>query len=531
MEDKAATDICSRHDTMHRERSELDSTYQSLKDLVRPDTAEFHGGSGRAADARRKIYDGTAPWALDQLVSGVHSYVTSPVDRWFSLGLKGVPPDQLSFEEKAWLEEVSDIIYSHYANPHASFNPSMHELYMDLGAFGTGAIYQWFDLRRSRLAFRSFPLATCYIEEDAAGEVTRVHRVIKWTKRQLIHEFGAENLPPKTAKRDDNDKLTIIHAVFLRERTEMPVGRNPKGRRWASFFVCKDENEVILESGFDWNPYHTPRWSKIPGEVYGRGPGMAVLPEIRMVNLISKTMIKAAQKLVDPPLIVPDDGFLAPLRTLPGGLNYARPGTEKVEPLPTAQRLDITTDFIEQRREMIRRGFYVDWLVRPQKKERQSAQEIMDDRNQMLSMMAPAVGRLHSELTGPTIRLSYNLLNRHNKLPPQPASLLGEELDIVYVSPAAKAQSTARGQGMMAYIQQLQALQPVFPHLALGVDEIALNAELQNLTDVSRRVLRSPEDTERRLAEQKEQEQMAMAAEALPKVASASKDMAVAQNQ
>jgi hypothetical protein len=65
--DPQAKAVMDRHAIMVRERTEWDSVWQELKDLVRPDTTDFGGGGGRSIEARRKIFDGTAPWALEQL--------------------------------------------------------------------------------------------------------------------------------------------------------------------------------------------------------------------------------------------------------------------------------------------------------------------------------------------------------------------------------------------------------------------------------------------------------------------------------
>ena len=78
-------------------------------------------------------------------------------------------------------------------------------------------------------------------------------------------------------------------------------------------------------------PFVVPRYLKASNEIYGitYNDGVA---NVKMLNEMSKTTIKAAQKQVDPPL-VPDDGFL-PVRTVPGGLNFYRSGTrDRIEPL------------------------------------------------------------------------------------------------------------------------------------------------------------------------------------------------------
>lgn len=512
---------------MQRERSLWDPVWQELKELVRPDTTDF-GSSGTqlAQAARRKIYDGTAPWALEQLAAGLHSYLSSPVDRWFSIGAAGVPYDQLDHESKLWLEQVSDVIYAHYSNPFASFNSSVHECYMDVGGFGTAVVYQWIDPGTQSLMFRAFPLADCWLLENSDGLVDTIHRRVSWTVRQVAQEFG--QLPPRLAKMKPEDRVTVLHCVYPRS-DRAPGRRDSRNKAFASVYVCKDTADLLSEGGYDEMPYHVPRWTKLAGEMYGRSPALSVFPEIRMVNAMSKTVIVAAQKIVDPPLAVPDDGFLLPIRQTPGGLNYYRAGTEEIRPIMSGGRIDIGIDMIEQRRETIRRGFYVDWLVRPTKKERQTAQEIMDDRNQMLSMMGPIVGRLQGELLGPMVRLSYHLLSRAGAFPRMPGRLDGAELELVYISPAAKAQSTVRGQGVASYISQLTQLLPVMPGVMDSINEDGLNAELADLTDVPRRVLNDPKTVAARRQAREQQQQLAQAVEAGPAAAKSAKDFAQAR--
>lgn len=523
----SAADLTKRHSELVRKRSENDGLWQELKELIRPDTSDFFGGGyNRASFANRRIYDGTAPWALEQLAAGLHSYNTSPTDRWFTLGVAGVPTTDLSFQAKAYLDSVSDRIYAHYGDPFSNFNSSVHENYLDIATFGTSCLYQWYDVATGKLMFRAFPLADIWIEEDANGRVVTVHRRLRLSMKQVRGEWS--ELPEYLSKKKDDEDVIIIHAVHSNDEYN-PRSRRSEYRAWKSCYFCPDTKEIISESGYDVMPYHTPRWTKVAGETYGRSPALTVLPDIRMVNAMSKTMIVAAQKMVDPALQVPDDGFLLPLRTNPGGLNYRRPGQEAIIPMPTAQRIDIGIEMIEQRRDTIRRGFYVDWLVRPTKKERQTASEIMDDRNQMLSMMGPITGRIQSEFAGVILRASFSLLDKHGELPAPPPELDGAEMEVAYISPAAKAQATTRGQGMAGFVQQMVQLQPIFPEVMDSINVPAWVSEMADITDVPLRVLNSPEQQQEKQAARQQQEQAAQAATMAPQVASAAKDFSVAR--
>lgn len=524
MTDPTAKRILSRHMRMCRDRGTFDAVFQELRELCRPDTSDFTAGTSVPGESRRRIYDGTAPWSADMLASGLHSYLSNPVDRWFSLGVPGVPLQELAHEDKAWLEMVSDRIYSHYAAPGSGLNPALHECYMDLSTFGTSAIYHWLENRK--LKFRSYPLSTVWIDEDSKGDVNVVHRSIKWTVEQVEQEFGM--LTAKLAKFKQEDQVTVIHEVSENPDYDK-TSRNPGKRRWKACYVCKDTEEVLEETGLDWMPYLVPRWSKLCGEKYGRGPAMSVLPSIRMVNAMKRTIIIAGQKIVDPPLMVEDDGYMMPIKSSPGGVNIRRPGAGPIEPLPGPQRIDMGIDLLTQEQEIIRRGFYVDWIVRGQKKERQTAYEVSDERNQMLGLMAPIVGRLQDELLGRMLTLSYNYLARDGQLEDPPESLAGIPLEVVYVSPAARAQSTARGQGMLAYVQQIAQLAPVMPGILDSVDEDGFNAELQDQLDVPRRVLLGPAAIQEKRKSREEANQMAQMAQTGPAMAKSAKDLAQAK--
>lgn len=46
---------------------------------------------------------------------------------------------------------------------------------------------------------------------------------------------------------------------------------------------------------------------------------MNALPEMKVLNKMNETMLIGAQKLVDPPIQMPDDGYIMPIVTTPGG--------------------------------------------------------------------------------------------------------------------------------------------------------------------------------------------------------------------
>lgn len=89
---------------------------------------------------------------------------------------------------------------------------------------------------------------------------------------------------------------------------------------------------------------------------------MTVLPDIKMLNEMSKTVIRAAHKIVDPPLLLQEDGALQAFDMRPSALNFGgvnEQGQQLVHPLITNARVDIGMDMMEQRRKVINDAFLV----------------------------------------------------------------------------------------------------------------------------------------------------------------------------
>lgn len=512
-------------------RFNFESQWQDIRELVRPNTADFNRNTTTGDRRTEHIFDGTAPWANEQFSAGLDSFLTPPTERWFNVALAD-QREELSDEALTWLELVSDRIFREYARPQVNLNPNLHEIYQDLGAFGTGVLYQDWDQEGRHVHFRAFPLADCYVKENSNGLVDTMYRMTTYTVRQILEKFSRDDdhIPDKLRNEKDPDKMFhVIHVV--KPRTDKKnYGLGKMNKRFSSCWVVQELKECLREGGYDEFPYHVPRWTKLAGEIYGRSPAMTCLPDIKMVNTMSKVIIKAGQKIVDPPLIVPDDGFMLPIKTSPGSLIFKTAGQEDtIQPLVTNARVDIGLDMMDQRRDHIAKSFYVDWIIRQKKKERQTATEVVDDRNEMLRQMSPMLGRTQVELLSPMIIRTYNLLNATGQIPPAPVSLQRRTLDLFYVSPAAKAQYGSKATGIQMFIQDLATIAPISQEVIDAVDTDVVAQELAKLRDVTRKVIRSPEAIAALRQQRSQQQQVGQATAVGREVAATAKDLSVAQ--
>jgi hypothetical protein len=227
---------------------------------------------------------------------------------------------------------------------------------------------------------------------------------------------------------------------------------------------------------------------------------------------MSKTTIKSAQKQVDPPLLVPDDGFILPVRTVPGGLNFYRAGTrDRIEPLNIGANTPLGLNMEEQRRDSIRNAFYVNQLMM-QNGPQMTATEVIQRNEEKMRLLGPVLGRLQSELLKPLIDRTFALLLRKNLFRPAPEFLSGQDIEIEYVSPLAKAQKSAELQSIMRGIEILGSLAnvaPVFDHV--NMDKLVKH--LMDVVGVPQKVLKTQNEVqakrEQDQQQQAQQQQMA----------------------
>ncbi|HYF36776.1 MAG TPA: portal protein, partial [Prosthecobacter sp.] len=496
-DDPIAKDVLARWGRMKTERSTYEHNWQDIRDLVRPSASDFTRGTAPGQTRTDNIYDGTARQALEDLAGGLHSYLTNPADRWFGLEIDDMADIADDHDALEWLEETSDAIYAEYAHPKVRFSPAIREAYKDVSGFGTCILNQEWNPATGHLLFRTFALASCWIGTNSDGDVDVVLRCVKWDKRQLTQEFGEEALPQKIKdERDETRKFEVVHAVYPRQEGSYdPKKIDAKNMPYASCWVLVECQHTLREGGYRSFPYHVGRWETVAEEVYGYSPAHTCLPDIRMLNRMELTIIKAAQKATDPPIFVPNDGVMLPIKISPASVNFYENGIE--DPFRIMEHkgdLPIGLEMSDRKREMIRKAFHLDWVEITRKKERQTAFELQQDEEENIRQLGPILGGLQSDILHPAVARSYMLLMEHQRLKPAPESLNGRALRIVYVSPAARAQKASKAIAIGRLLQDVVPMVQVQPEVADALDLDAAVQELATAREAPRRVVRSPEE-------------------------------------
>ena len=502
---KRAVAYINQFKVLENQRSVWESHWQELADYISPRKADITKHRTAGDKRTELIFDGTAIHAAEMLAASLHGMLTNPSTPWFSLKFKDRTLDG-DDEAKEWLEGVTEVMYSAFHR--SNFAEAVHELYTDLVVFGTGVMMVERDAS-TNLRFSTRHIGECFIAEDAEGRVNTVYRKFKMTCIAAKEVFGNDALPTRLQKKameEPYEEVEFIHIVHPRDNYDTTKVDN-LNKPFASIYIDPEDKQIISESGFDELPYMCPRWLKASFERgYGRSPAMTALADTKMLSKMSEVTIRAAQKQVDPPLMLPDDGFMMPIRTVPGGLNFYRSGTrDRIEPLNIGANNPLGLQMEEQRRQAIRSAFYVDQLILGQGPQ-MTATEVIQRTEEKMRLLGPVLGRLQAEMLQPLIERVYAVLMRQELFEAPPEFLQASDVEIEYVSPLAKAQRFGDIQSAMRLFESLAPLSQINPQVFDYVDMDGLAKHIIRVLGVPASVVKSDQQVGQERQQRQDQE-------------------------
>lgn len=498
MSDSRAVEILDRQQQLEMDRSTFDVHYREIAERILPRQNDFQTKNYTEGQKRtEKIFDSTAVLALDRAASAIDSLITPQTQQYHSLD----PEDEDlmgDHQVRLYLDEVNKILFRLRYRPSANFASQSHECYISLMAFGTlGQFVD--DALGIGLRYKSIPMSELYIAENHAGVVDYVHRKFPMSARAALQKWG-NALPEaiiKAAEKTPFQKFDFIHCVKPNE--EIKHGRKDhRGMPVSSYYICVDGKKTLSESGYRVMPYQVSRHVTAPREVYGRSPAMMVLPDIKMINEIEKTTIRAAQKIVDPPLLAYGDGILTAFDTRPNAINYGGvddQGRQLVHPLKVGSNLPIALDIAEQKRKLINDAFYVTLFQILVQNPQMTATEALIRAQEKGQLLAPTVGRQQSEYLGPQIVRELDIASAANLLPPMPKQLRdrGGVIKITYTSPLSRLRRAEDGVAILRTLESIAPIANVDPTVMDIFDSEAVVRELADINGVPAKLIRSPE--------------------------------------
>ena len=501
---------------LKEKRSVWESHWQEVSDYMLPRKAEITKQRARGDKRHTLIYDATAIHALELLAASLHGMLSSSSAKWFSLRFKETELNAID-EAKEWLEDAQGRMYDAFAK--SNFQQEIFECYFDLISFGTACLMIEED-QEDTLLFSARHIKEIFIQENKKGYVDTIYRRFKMPAQSVVDKFGIERVSKDVInlfKKSPFDDVFLVHVV--RPRLDFdPKKQDKQNMPIQSIYFEEQSGHIISIGGFKEMPYVIPRYLKSSTEVYGRSPGMNALPDVKVLNKMVENSLKAAAKMVDPPLLVSDDSMLAPIRMSPGSINFYRSGTrESIQPLNINANTAITLNNENQRRDAIAKMFHVDQLLSTENKKNMTATEILQKQEEKMRILGPVLGRLQSELLSPLIIRVFNIMLRQGLFLQSPEMLQQQELKIEFVSPLALAQRQQELQSLMRGLEIFGSMSQALPVMDY-IDDNGMVKQIIDILGIPAKVIKSDSEVQqirenRQAEQQKAMEQQQLLAE------------------
>lgn len=462
-------EILDREKKLRAARSQWESHWQELAEVMLPRRADFTTDRTPGAKRTELQYDGVPMLAVRGLAAALDGLLKPKTSRWFRIKTDDAELNELD-EAKIWFEAVENRMWDAIYDPRARFTQRTGEVDRDLVTFGTGIMFIGESRDMSHLVFKSIHLKDALIAESEDGSVDTLYSVIKKSARQAEQKWGFDNLGGKTKEALKGPNATpdmqfrFLQAVQPRLDRE-PRLKNSTNMPWTDLTIDVESEHVVAESGFEEFPFQTPRWDTMSGELYGRSPGMLALPDVNTVHQMGKTLLRAGQKAVDPPLLAPDDGSIDAPKTAPGSMIYfdvelARQmgGRPPIVPLNTGANMPLGREMQNDTRQQIFAAFFRDVLNLPTQGRQMTATEILERKEEFIRTIGPVFGSLESDYTGAVVDRVFNIMMRAGSFPEAPEELQGRTVKFDFASPVIQARKQIN---VAAAARQFEILQPL----------------------------------------------------------------------
>jgi hypothetical protein len=486
MADSRAQTLLEQGDQLFGKRSSFMSLLQEIALNFYPERADFlfqRTLGNTFADNLMTSYPLVARRDLGNSLGAM----LRPKDKeWF--GVTTTREDRLDLPARRWLDQAKSTMRRAMYDRVSQFTRATKEGDHDFAAFGQCVISVELahdDRAGPHLLYRNWHLRDVAWCENARGQIDTIHRKWKLTARDIVRLF------PKTVSAKVRElaekpetrytELELRHVVLPSADYDYPEAKKIR-QPFVSVFLEVDGAHVLEETGSWTRRYIIPRWQTVSGSQYAYSPAtVAALPDARLIQAMTLTLLEAGEKLVNPPLIATHDVVRGDIAMYAGGLNFVE--AEYDERLGEAIRpmkldmggMPLGRDLRNDIKEAIAEAFYLNKLALPAPEDghemtaTEAAQRVQEYIRQALPLFEP----MEMDYNGELCDMSFDLLMRNGafgRTSDMPRSLAGQEVTFRFTSPLSEALDAQKGDKLVAAKQLMAQVIDIDPTAAHILD-------------------------------------------------------------
>jgi hypothetical protein len=460
--------IIARQQLAQTRKDEFQQIYQDAYEFALPQRQLYGVWEGGSTGTKKmqRVFDSTAISSTQRFANKLQSVVFPPQRKWSKLEPGSSIQDKNQRDQlQGVLDAYNDIAFA--ALKQSNFDIAIGEFLLDL-AVGTACMMVQPGDDVSPLNFVPVPLFLVTYEEGANGQVDNVYRKMRMKGESIERQWPDAKIPDEMQRRIEQKPTDDIE---LLEATIYDYTRGD----YCYHVIDKISKQEIVYRRRATSPWVISRYMKVAGEIYGRGPLITALPDIKTLNKTKELLLKNASLAVSGVYTAADDGVLNPntVKIVPGAIipvaRNGGPQGASLQPLTRSGDFNVSQLVINDLTASIKR-ILLDESLPPDNMSARSATEIVERMKELAQNLGSAFGRLINETMIPLMSKILEVLDERGLID-LPLRVNGLEVKVSPVAPLAMAQNMEEVNAIMQFMQLSQAM-GTDGQLALKMDRV-----------------------------------------------------------
>jgi hypothetical protein len=460
--------IIARQQQAQTRKDEFQQIYQEAYEFALPQRQLYGVWEGGSTGTKKmqRVFDSTAISSTQRFANKLQSVVFPPQRKWSKLEPGSSIQDRNQRDQlQGVLDAYNEIAFASLKQ--SNFDIAIGEFLLDL-AVGTACMMVQPGDDVSPLNFVPVPLFLVTYEEGANGQVDNVYRKMRMKGESIERQWPDAKIPDDMQRRIEQKPTDDIE---LLEATIYDYTRGD----YCYHVIDKISKQEIVYRRRKTSPWVISRYMKVAGEIYGRGPLITALPDIKTLNKTKELLLKNASLAVSGVYTAADDGVLNPntVKIVPGAIipvaRNGGPQGASLQPLTRSGDFNVSQLVINDLTSSIKR-ILLDESLPPDNMSARSATEIVERMKELAQNLGSAFGRLINETMIPLMSKILEVLDERGLID-LPLRVNGLEVKVSPVAPLAMAQNMEEVNAIMQFMQLSQAM-GTDGQLALKMDRV-----------------------------------------------------------
>lgn len=510
--------IIRQGDELFSKRLSLLSLWQDISENFYVERADFTVNRTLGEDFASHLTSSYPIIVRRELGDAISAMLRPRGQPWMAITIER--EDRLDHAGRKWLEQATKIQMRAMYDRETQFVRATKEGDHDFASFGQCVISKEINWEKRALLYRCWHLRDVTWCENASGMIDEVHRNWEPSARVLEQTFGRKKLHAGVVKKLEKDAYQKCKCRHVIMPSAYYNGDKQYRTPYVSLWIDIENNHIIREEGAADLIYIIPRWVTVSGSQFAYSPAtVAGLPDARLLQAMTLTLLEAGEMAVRPPMIATKDVIRDDVALYAGGITWVdaeyderlgevlRPIIQDKNGLPFGLEVE------QDRRQMLATAFYLNKLNLPPADREMTAYETGQRIQEYIRNALPLFEPMEQDYNGAICEGSFNDLMRVGAFGPVqdiPQSLRGESVRFKFESPLHQAIERQKGTKFMeakALILEGAALDPAS---VATIDARTALRDALNGIGVEAKWLRD-EDAVEAQAEQMEAQQRAQA--------------------